>query len=61
MKLRRVGNTISAAISDDGTRWVPVHLPQNVSFGASVYVGMVAARSRGTSVSVADFDQVSFK
>jgi hypothetical protein len=61
VKLRRAGSTITAAISDDGSRWVPVHIPQDVRFGALVYVGMVAARSRGLSLSVAEFDHVSFR
>jgi subtilisin family serine protease/regulation of enolase protein 1 (concanavalin A-like superfamily) len=61
LRLRRVGNTITAAISGDGAHWVTVHLAQEIRLGASVYVGMVAARSRGASVSVAEFDYVSFR
>jgi regulation of enolase protein 1 (concanavalin A-like superfamily) len=61
LRLRRTGDTIAAAISDDGVHWVAVHLPQELHLGASVYVGMVAARSRGTSLSVAEFDYVSFR
>jgi regulation of enolase protein 1 (concanavalin A-like superfamily) len=61
LRLRRTANTITAAISDDGVHWVSVHVPQELRLGASVYVGMVAARSRGSSLSVAEFDYVSFR
>jgi subtilisin family serine protease/regulation of enolase protein 1 (concanavalin A-like superfamily) len=59
LKLRRAGSTITASISDDGKNWVAVHLPQQISLASSAYVGVIAARSGGTSLTTAGFDHIS--
>lgn len=45
VKLTRVGNQFTAAISSDGVTWTQVHTPQDVFMGPTVLVGMLALRN----------------
>ena len=58
-KLVRSGSSFSAFISADGATWSQVTPTTTIAMPATLYVGMLALRSGGSSLATARFTNVS--
>ncbi len=59
VRLQRVGNTLTAFKSSNGTTWSQVGSPTTISMGSSVYVGLASSSNVTGSLSRALFDNVT--
>lgn len=59
LKLVRSGSSFSAFISGDGATWSQVTPPTTIAMPTTLYVGMLALRSSGSSLTTATFTDVS--
>jgi hypothetical protein len=59
LKIVRSGNSFSAFISADGVTWSQVTPTTTIAMPATLYVGMLALRSGGSSLATARFTNVS--
>jgi hypothetical protein len=59
LRLTKVGNTISASYSYNGTSWTQVGSPQTISLGSNYLYGMAVTSHQNGAFAEATFDSIS--
>jgi hypothetical protein len=59
IRLVRVGSTVTAYRSADGTNWVQLGSPQTIALGSTVYIGLASTASDNAQLNIAKLDNVT--